>query len=69
MSGKNIIFNNKKINKSNFCRNKKLFKIDDIDINKILVSKRKPYGIKKSFKYFIGYNDNYDIRSLCIRLP
>ena len=27
---------------SNFCRNKKLFKIDDIDVNKIFVSKKEP---------------------------
>ena len=31
MSGKNINFDDKKINKSNFYRNKKLFNIDDID--------------------------------------
>ena len=24
---------------------------------------------KNSFKCFIGYNDNYDIRPLCIKLP
>ena len=40
MSGKNIIFDDKKMNKSNFCRNKKLFKIDNIDVDKILVSKK-----------------------------
>ena len=39
MIGKNINFNDKKFNKSNFFKNKKLFKIDDIDINEILVSK------------------------------
>ena len=69
MSGKNIIFNDKKINKSNFYKNKKLFKIDDIDINKILVSKKEPYGKKSSFKYFTRYNDNDYIRPLCIKLP
>ena len=35
MSGKSINFGDNKINRSNFCKNKKLFKIDDIDINKI----------------------------------
>ena len=35
MSGKNIIFDDNKINKSNFYKNKKLFKIDGIDANKI----------------------------------
>ena len=46
MSGKNIIFDDEKITKSNFYRNKRLFKIDDIDINKVLVSKKEPYGKK-----------------------
>ena len=40
MSGKNIILNNGKIKKSNFYKNKKLSKIVDIDINKLLVSKK-----------------------------
>ena len=43
--------------------------IDDIDVNKILISKKESYGTKNSFKYFIGYNDNDVIRPLCIRLP
>ena len=33
-------------------------KIEDIDVNKILVSKDESYGTKNSCKYFIGYNDN-----------
>ena len=47
---------------------KKVAKIDDVDVNKILVSKEEPYGTKNSFKYFIGYNDNDVIRPLCIKL-
>ena len=54
--------------KSDFYKNKKVTKIDDIDVNKILVSKKDPYGTKNSFKYFIGYNDNDVIRTLCIKL-
>ena len=69
MSGKNIIFDDKKISKSNFYKNKKLSKIDDVDINKTLVSQKEPYGKKSSFKYFIGYNDNDVIRPLCVKLP
>ena len=57
------------IQKSNFCKNKKVIKIDDIDVNKILVSEEEPYGTKNSFEYFIGYNDNDVIRPLCIELP
>ena len=68
MSGKSINFDDKKINKSNLYKNKKLFKIEDIDVNKILISKRESYGTKTSYKYFIGYNDDV-IRPLFIRLP
>ena len=44
MSGENLIFDNKKINKSNFYKIKKLSKIDDIEVNKILISKKEGYG-------------------------
>ena len=37
MSGKSITFNYKKINKTNFYKNKKLSKINDIDVDEILV--------------------------------
>ena len=40
MSGQSINFEDKKINKSHFNKNKKLIKIEGIDINKILVSKK-----------------------------
>ena len=69
MSGKNIFFNDKKINKSNFYKNKKLIQIDNVGVNKMLASKKESYGKKDSFKYFIGCNENDDIRPLCIKLP
>ena len=42
--------------------------IDDIDVNRILVSEKEKYGKYNSFKYFIGYNDNDVIRSLYLFL-
>ena len=69
MSGKNINFEDKKIKKSTLYKNKKIYSTDDIDVNNILVSKKESYGTKNSLKYFIGYNDNDNIRPLCIRLP
>ena len=45
MSGKNTNFGDKKIKNRNFYKNKKVTKIDDNDVNKILVSKEEPYGI------------------------
>ena len=69
MSGKSINFEDKKINKSNFYKNKKIFSIHDVDVDKILVSKKESYGTKNSLKYFIGYNDDYVSRPLCVKLP
>ena len=40
MSGKNINFNDKKIRKSDFYKNKKINDIEDIDVNNILISKK-----------------------------
>ena len=69
MNGKNINFDNKNIKKSDFYnKNKKIFNIDDIDVNNILVSKKEQYGKHNSFKYFIGYNDNNVIRPLYLFL-
>ena len=69
MNGKIIHFNNENIKKSEFYnKKKKIFNIDDIDVNKILVSKKEQYGKYNSFKYFIGYNDNDVIRPLYLFL-
>ena len=69
MSGNNINFDNKKIKISDFYKNKKIFNIDGIDVDKILVSKKVSYSKNNSFKYFIGYNDNDIIRPLFVKLP
>ena len=70
MSVKKINFDDKKIKKTDFYKNKykKIFNIDDIDVNKILVSRKEPYGTNNALKYFIGYNDNAVIRPLCLRI-
>ena len=69
MSESSITFNDRKIKKSNFYKTKKLFKIEDIDVDRILISKKRPYGKKDSFKYFIAYDDNGHIGLLLIMLP
>ena len=68
MSVNRINFDNKKIKKSDFYKNKKIFNIDHIDVNKILVSKKEQYGKYNLFKYFIGYNDNDVIKPLYLGL-
>ena len=46
MSGKSINFEDKEINKNNFHKIRNLFNIHDLDVNKILVSKKESYGTK-----------------------
>ena len=46
MSGKSVNFGDKKVKESDFYKNKKLIEIDDIVVNKILVSKKEQYGLK-----------------------
>ena len=71
MSVSSINFENKKIKLSDFYKhkNKKIFYIDGIDVDKILDSKKLSYGKNISFKYFVGYNDNDIIRLLFLNLP
>ena len=69
ISGKNIIFDDKKINKSNFYKSKKVFSIYDTDVDKILILKKNLMVKKSSFKYFLGYNGDDVIRPLCIKFP
>ena len=66
---KELKFWQQKYQKSNFYnKNKKIFNIDYIDVNKILISKKEQYGKYNSFKHFIGYNDNDVIRPLYLFL-
>ena len=46
MSGKNINFDDENMNKSSFYKNRKIFNIFNIDVNKILICKNEPYGEK-----------------------
>ena len=69
MNRKSINFDNKNIKKNDFYnKNKKIFNIDDIDVNTILISKKEAYGEYNSFEYFIEYNDNNVIRPLYLFL-
>ena len=65
MSTSSVNFNDEKINKSDFYnKDKKIFNLDYIEANKILVSIKEQYGKYNSFKHFIGYNGNGIIRPL-----
>ena len=58
----------KKTKRATFTKKQKVFQTDKIDVTKILISKKEPYGTKNSFKYFVGFNNDF-IRKLCVRLP
>ena len=61
-----LTFGNIEIEKKKFYRQ---FFLGDVDIEKVLVSKKIPFG-EKSYKYFIGYlNDNHKFKPLHIMLP
>ena len=51
-----------------FHQNKSHISINDIDINKIVVSNKLPFG-KRDFKYLIGNKDSEKNRPLCIFRP
>ena len=56
MSDKSINFHEKKIRRSNFFKNKKVFQIDDVDVNETLVFKKNNHMAQK-----IGLNALLDI--------
>ena len=51
-----IKFDDTEVEKYKFHQHKSPFLIDNIDINKILVSNKVSFG-KKNFEYFVGYKD------------
>ena len=71
MSGKYIIFDDKKVKNVISTKTKNYSRQTTSMLIKYQLQKKKPYGINKSIKYFIGYNDEDDdaIRPLCIKLP
>ena len=65
---KNIKFGGTKIVKYKSHQHNYPILINDLDINKIVVSNKVSFG-RNGFKYFIGSKDGKKVRSLCILLP
>ena len=63
MNAKNINFDDKK-NFKKWLLQKKIFNVDDTDVNKILVSKKETYGKYNLLKYFNNENKNTITMSL-----
>ena len=65
---KKIKFSDTEIQNHKFNQHKSPVSINNIDINKIMVSNKVSF-CKKGFKYFIGYKNGKKVRPLCILLP
>ena len=67
---KDLIFGKKCINRNAFHKNKRPISIVNVDIRRIVFSRKDLYGKKGSFKYFIGYisETNAFPMTLCIKL-
>ena len=68
MGEKTLKFNNIKVNKKEFHKSKQAIELDLVDAAKIVVSDGFKNG-EEGFKYFIGYQENEIVKSLCIILP
>ena len=62
-------FQQQKNQKPKSYKNKEIFDIKDIDVNKILFSNKEKYDKYNPIKHFIGYNDNDVIKPLYLELP
>ena len=63
-----VKFDETEIEKYQFHQYKRSVSVNDIDTNKIVLYNKIPFG-KQDFKYFIAYEDNKEIRPLCIFFP
>ena len=68
MGEKTLKFNNTKINKKEFHKSKQAIDLDSVDTNKIVVSDKFRHS-EEGFKYFIGYQEDENVKPLCIILP
>ena len=68
MSLRKIKFGNKKVNKKEFYLSKQAISLDFVDLNKIVVSKKRKID-NTTYKYFCGYLNNDVIKPLCVILP
>ena len=65
MDRKIIKFDDAEIEEYKFHKHKSPISINDVDVNKIVVSNKLPFH-KQDFKYFIGYKDVEKVCLLCI---
>ena len=60
-----LIFGDNEIDNRNFHNSKYLIDINNVDIDKIMISNKFFLG-NKGHKYFIGYKDANKVKPLCV---
>ena len=68
MSLRKIKFGNKEVNKKEFYSSKQALSLDSVDLNKIVVSKKRKINVT-TYKHICGYLNNDTIQPLCVILP
>ena len=68
MGEKTLKFNNIKDHKKEFHKSKQAIGLELVDTGKIVVSDKFRHT-EEGFKYFIGYQENEIVKTLCIILP
>ena len=68
MSLRKIKFGNKEVNKKEFYSSKQAILLDSVDLNKIVVSKKRKIN-DTTYKHICGYLNNDTIQPLCVILP
>ena len=61
-------FGDKEVSKKEFYANKKAIKLDSVDLDKIVVSRKWKIN-ETTYKYLCGYSNNDVIQPLCVVLP
>ena len=68
MSLRKIKFGDKEVYKTKFYSSKQAISLDSVDLNKIVVSKKRKIN-DTTYKYICGYLNNDTIQPLCVILP
>ena len=68
MSEKTLKFNNIRLNKKEFDKSKEPIDLMSVNVDQIVVSDKFNHN-NEGYKYFIGYQEDENVKPLCIILP
>ena len=68
MSEKTLKFNNIRLNKKEFHKSKEPIDLMSVNVDQIVVSDKFKHS-DEGYKYFIGYQEDENVKPLCIILP